>query len=322
MTLSILAMLTAVASAQTEPPVSVAVDCAEIDEAVMRRVIEAELGTLVEPSAGDPDVTHVVVSCEEGVATLTVRDPVTGKSLERHVEIARAPARGRSRLVGLAVTELVAASWVELEVDDEPALPIVERTADPAVVAAARRVVRERTGIHRERPFRLASGFMLRAVGPVETLLLGGSISAAFAPADALSIALDVEIAHADVTVSLGSIDVLSASLSGALLLRAETGPLEWSGGAGVRVGIARFAGHANGASAVERPDVIGPWLGPIAVGRLVLTPFEPALVLFGVEVGFAVIETGGISIARGGSTDVATEGLWLGGQLAVGLSF
>ena len=105
-------------------PVSLEVDpCTGADSAEVRRVFELELGTSVPDNAtgngsgngrGDAEAS-VTIGCEETLILLRVRDSVTGKELSRRIDVP--PGAGRERLLALAATELLLASWIELEAD-------------------------------------------------------------------------------------------------------------------------------------------------------------------------------------------------------------
>src|SRR4029077_7676204 len=77
-------------------------------------------------------------------ASLRVLDPTTGKSVERSVALAQAAPTARARLLALAIAELVAASWSELESNPQPKAPPAEPLAPVEAREAARRVVEPR----------------------------------------------------------------------------------------------------------------------------------------------------------------------------------
>lgn len=122
-TLSV-AVLPGVAHGQVpagEPGVHVVVDpCTQSRAREVADVVEMELDIAVEYSA-QPSAAVTVgktvasVRCEDAVVVFAVDDAVTGKTLVRRVDEQRIIANGRSRLLGLILAELVAASWLELE---------------------------------------------------------------------------------------------------------------------------------------------------------------------------------------------------------------
>src|SRR5262249_28048912 len=88
-------------------------------------------------------VTRVAAHCfpDRDAVELTVNDPLTGKSLQRSVDLSAAGPAGRPRLLALSIIELVWTSWTELEADS-PAAP----GAAADIRAEALTAVRERRG--------------------------------------------------------------------------------------------------------------------------------------------------------------------------------
>jgi hypothetical protein len=67
--------------------------------------------------------------------SVTVRDSVTGKRLQREIALAAVPPDARPLTVALAVDELLRASWIELALPDAPA---ATRPVAPEIAALAR----------------------------------------------------------------------------------------------------------------------------------------------------------------------------------------
>jgi hypothetical protein len=67
--------------------------------------------------------------------SVTVRDSVTGKSLQREIGPAAVPADARPLTVALVVDELLRASWIELALPDAPA---AARPVSPEIAALTR----------------------------------------------------------------------------------------------------------------------------------------------------------------------------------------
>jgi hypothetical protein len=152
-TLVVIASLSSTARAQGQerPPVSLDLrldepGCGVTDREALLRVVRLELeGATVAEATGDAvSATRVTVSCQGDLVALRVDDPITGKALERSVSLAGVVAPVRARIVGLAIVELVAASWIELELRrPPPAEDIIasaaQRRTEHAAVAVARR---------------------------------------------------------------------------------------------------------------------------------------------------------------------------------------
>jgi hypothetical protein len=92
----------------------------------VRRIASVELrAVVVEPTEAEGAVTHAVVACRGGEAELQVSDAATSKQLQRIVSLSDATSPARARLLALAIAELVAASWEELESNPQPKVAAV-----------------------------------------------------------------------------------------------------------------------------------------------------------------------------------------------------
>ena len=119
---------------------SVSIDIAGCDPDLAResrRIAAIELRATLVDTAPDATVTQVRATCRATFAELEVVDPTTGKSLGRTVTLAEAPPNGRARLLALAVAELVAASWSELQSNPKPRALAATQLAPSAAREAA-----------------------------------------------------------------------------------------------------------------------------------------------------------------------------------------
>ncbi|MFZ5891551.1 MAG: hypothetical protein ACOY0T_10910 [Myxococcota bacterium] len=107
--------------------------CGEIREAEVERIVAAELGS---QSANEPeptDPTWILGSCQGSRVLLEVVDVVSRKTLRRNFDFGRASPKARARLIAIASSELVLASWAELalhphlRVEPEGPAPLPER---------------------------------------------------------------------------------------------------------------------------------------------------------------------------------------------------
>src|SRR5262249_57015189 len=97
--------------------------CVDAPAGQVRRLLAIDLGALlVDPEIPVAGATRASVGCDGTLTLLRVDDPVTGKSLTREVDIASSPPNARARLVALAVSELISASWTELATNPTPAV--------------------------------------------------------------------------------------------------------------------------------------------------------------------------------------------------------
>jgi hypothetical protein len=251
-TLIVIASLSPAARAQTleRPPVSLDLrldepGCAVTDREALLRVVRLELeGATVAEATGDASsATRVTVSCSGDLVALRVDDPLTGKALERSVRLAGVAAPVRARIVGLAIVELVAASWIELELRTPP-------PADDVITSAAQRRT-ERAAVavaRRRRPAPARRDLVLdAAVGERQhenDLLLRAVEARASYRAGWFRIGVDGRYEAGERRLEMGTIDFDAwtggARATGALVFDR----LELDAGLGARAGAARLAGH------------------------------------------------------------------------------
>jgi len=123
------------------PPVHLDLSkCPRLDAASVRRIFAADLGT--KPDApSSPDVTEVSVRCEGVKVIMKVRDPLSRKAVRRTFDSTTFGDRGEARLVALAASELVIASWTELDANPQPSVAGEGPPPRAETLATARAVV-------------------------------------------------------------------------------------------------------------------------------------------------------------------------------------
>lgn len=108
----------------------------ELAQAV-QRLIDIELSTL---SSASLPTAQAYVLCElTGAVTIRIDDPLTNKTLARTLDLSRVAASARVRALALAVVELLAASWTELDrptVSETQAVTLQPRVQDRAMLRA------------------------------------------------------------------------------------------------------------------------------------------------------------------------------------------
>lgn len=118
------------AVAQTTPALPIALEleaCPDLDHALVTRLVGIELSAEGDAALQPEDLTRATARCDaDGIATVEVDDPTTGKHSTRRVRLDPA---GTERLLALAIVELVAASWAEHFVRPRAEVPRVDRTA-------------------------------------------------------------------------------------------------------------------------------------------------------------------------------------------------
>jgi hypothetical protein len=273
-----------------------------------QRIAAIELRATLVDGAPDATVTQVTATCRNTLAQLDVIDPNTGKSLARTVALTDAPPNGRARLLALAVAELVAASWSELQSNPQPRAAPATPLAPYGARQAARAAVADRS-------FELAAAFDVHVLASGDWLFGGGARAAVwvsplfFARFDALA-------DYAELGRSGGSVAVMMPSMSVAL------GASRWIGTSlrpaislGLRGGYVRMNGIADGRAAT--PDhQQGVWLGPEVVLQVSAWPQARVHPILGVAAGAHLVGVRGTTMEKG--RDVEAVGLWGGINAAV----
>jgi hypothetical protein len=233
------ALVATPADADDPPGVAIEADCAAVDREVMLRVVRVELGSAI--VTGDAaDVTRVTAICEPDRVHLRVDDPITGKALERSIELGEVDATVGARLLGLAIVELVAASWIELEL--RPAPP-PER--EEAVVAAVRR----RMPAPRRPPVEKAAISLAASVGERrhehQLTMRAAEIRASYR-LGWLSLGVDGGAGAGERPVTAGSIDVLLWTVGAHAAAQLDLDRLRLETGIGASAGSARLRGRSE----------------------------------------------------------------------------
>jgi len=299
------------------PPIVLVLDpCAGVDAQEVRRLVPIEMGAPLVPGAGDPrDTTRVSVGCVVGapkLVRLEVRDPTTGRSLERVVTLEGVSKADQARLVAIASVELVAASQgdpghaagsasVPTAMAPSPPLSLTATPAPPRPAPARWRV--------------LASG-SLRYFAGLPRVLPGGDVALERALPRRLDVAADVAVESAGQPTALGDVDAFVASLGVVATLRAARGAMTWEAGLGARGGVARLAGE--GTATVLARTVSEPWIGPVVVARATLALGRAFVASLGGEVGYVTSDVVG---RVDGRPDLGVRGAWWNATLGVGFA-
>ena len=250
------------------------------------------------------------------VVELRVDDAVTGKSLWRSIELQKADPGVRARLLSLALSELIFASWAELLVTPEPAVP----AATPAASAAARQA----TSVQVERKLPRAVpplGVQLSGLGAAFVLwgepsvCFGGGARATGDHRYHLGWDLDVLVQHGATATVLGTVNRDLVSARAALLFHQRVPYLTLRGGLGARLGAAKLAGEPADAKTTLGASVWGPWGGPLLTLGLSAAAARLRLDL-SIEAGYVVSP---VAARVGGVRAVALDGTWFGIQLGLG---
>jgi len=303
----------------------------------LQRIVGAELGVAVAarpkneqqaqntPEGVDPlhsgedsNTTLVEVSCVDEWIRLEVFDPVSGKTLVRHVSLGQSNPAIRTRMLGLSIAELVAASWIELSAPAAKRMHIVE--------AKASERLRETALSAAQRTLALPSSYEFEALGAMrrfgssQLTTAGAGARASWIQRGWLGVGGDLLLEGGSADVPLGSIRAILASTGLSLRLRRNLGWLAVEGGFGLRVGLVGMQGVAGEVTPVpEARAATLLWAGPMAMLRM--QAFLPRKFIFVVGV-----EAGRVTRAADGRVDGRTvlsiDKDWVGITVGPGLSF
>lgn len=252
-------------------------------------------------------MTKVTAVCRSTLAALAVADPTTGKSLERTVALTEAAPTGRARLLALAVAELVAASWSELQTNPQPRAPAATPLAPYAVRESARAAVADRS-------LEVAAAFDVHRLSGGD-FLFGGGVRAAVWLSPMLLARFDVLADYGELERGTGSVAVIMPSASAALGLSPWGGTfLRPALSLGLRGGYVRMNGIADGQTATGARQQ-GAWLGPELALQVSAWPRARVHPIVGIATGVHLL---GVRGTVDGGRDVQAVGFWSGVSVAL----
>jgi hypothetical protein len=292
------------------PGVSITmVGCDPVLAGEAQRIATVELRATLVNAPPDPSVTRVTAVCQGASAALEVRDPMTGKSLQRTVALTETAPNARARLLALAVAELVAASWSELENNPQPRAPPAEPLAPYAAREAARAAVAGRS-------VELAAVVDLHFLASGDGLA-GGGARAAFWLSPIAFVRVDVLANYAELGRTTGSVAVVMPSASVAIGVAGWLGArLRPAASAGIRSGYVWMNGVASSTAAMGSRQQ-GAWIGPELSVQLTAWPRARVHPVLGVAAGAHLV---GVRGTVGDDRDVEAIGFWGGLSVAVTL--
>ena len=283
----------------------------------MRGIVSVELHTRVAEavSRDDFEATRVSVDCVDELATISIDDVLTHKSVSRAIDMAGTASIARPHLVALAIVELLAASWYELAVTPtvQPARPMPAAPEHDAALAF----------VHDRLPRAPSRKLVVAAVADLLSFsrvarLWGGSVEVTGDLRRWLAWQGALGMARGTRSTPLGLVTADSASAELAVALQARSARLAVHAGLGLRLGSAWLSGSPSAASAVGG-SVQGLWWGPLAtIGGCLRGP-GPVVWLAAVEGG---VTARGVVADVQGSTSTSLDGPWLRIGLGAGLAF
>jgi hypothetical protein len=313
------------AGAQTaRPPIVLVLDpCAAVDADEVRRLVPIEMGAPLAAPTGDgaatppadaarADTTHVFVGCVPGspqLVRLEVRDPESGRHVDRVITLVGESKTDQARLVAIVAVELVAASRTELR-EAPPATATPDPRALAVTVTPAPPVEPPRA---RWRAFALGS---LRHIQGLPRVLPGGGLGLERGFARGFALSADALAEGIGQPTALGDVDAFLASLGVLGSWRVEHGHLAGEAGVGARGGFARLAGRATSATTVRPGVLAAPWAGPLLAARAQASVSRRLVLSVGGELGYV---TSAVAGHVEGHPDVAVSGAWWNVVLGVG---
>jgi hypothetical protein len=325
------ALLVSVASVVwAQPPVNLEiVHCDTLDEQEVARIFAAELGASLH--AGHlPQITRVAVECARHRAVLRVKDPVTRKGVSRAVALDKDAPETHARLVAIAATELVLASWAELEFNPEPRVPPAGEEPPPEVSEAARRTVAvhqaeaqgKRTGRRRRRDEPPPTELRFLVLGSSRVFFahraafFGGGLRAAAELSDTVSWWVDLVSEGGTATFELKEYDVWLGSAGAGLMFFRRWGATTVRLGGGLRAG-------ATGGSSLDAGSGSDPEARRVSKGQAAMLGWPLAMGSLSSKLGRAVVVelTAESSYMWAPTEQPALTGIWLAGQAGIGIS-
>jgi hypothetical protein len=333
MTAAVAALAALFAAAPSALEVSLDIDrCPALPRDQVFQLVALELDARVtapdraaEPPPATPHTTRVEVACAGSDVELQVIDRLTGKRLTRTMALGARDTQVATRVVAIAVAELVLTSWMELTL---PRAAAAGPPADgPPAAPELRRAAQERAQRHLRRG--AGSGYVLavgQALGPFDGVGLawGGGLRFGWTPGarDADDAPLwrpgfDLELTGArnDARRGLGAVDISMWSAALRVSMRFVRGASWFDAGAGGRLGVARLEGTPADTTTTRGATLAGTWAGPLVyagVGRR----FWRLVATAGVEGGTVLRAVSGL-VDDGPAISFA--GRWLSGTLAIG---
>jgi hypothetical protein len=291
------------------------------------RLVRLELGVAVSaPALASSRATRVEIVCDGSKVAFAISDPQTGKRLTRSMALTARTENVATRMIALAVSELVLASWVDLT-DPAPAVPAgatappplelrlaapgpAERQIPPPTGTAYVLLLGQATGPFSGVGLGWGGGFRIGWTAGRHWMQIGKGTITGHPAVD-----LDLTGAWANVDSSLGTIRVSMWSVSPRASFRLRRGPAWLDLGAGARFGLAQIEGAPLDSLTTQGRTLVGTWAGPagylgagLRLRRLVMAA--------GIEAGYVLRS---VAALVDDGAPVSISGHWLSGSVALG---
>jgi hypothetical protein len=300
------------------PPVNVTLEgCPQLNPIEVQRIFSAELGS-ANPGVSDPSVTEVTITCDGARVVVRVKDPLSRKTVQRSYDTSTFDEKATPRLIALAASELVLASWAELYSNPTPTVEPEGPKPSPEEALAARRALRELSffadepevptdqpdmGDAEVRVLRVLGLFSIRGLPEDDSQLYGGGLRVGEERFRLVGWSLDSLIERGTLVAHSGErstrSEATSWTIGGALLAY-----YSYKQVLTVRLGV----GLRAGAVFADKPRV-APWGWPLGVSVLTLRA-QSFVMDFSGEGGYVAFPASGGEVS----------GFWLSGQVGIGM--
>jgi hypothetical protein len=299
--------------------------CTGTDQALVRRLAALELGGTLDDEQPVGTTTVVHADCRDAEVQVVIDDPVTGKMISRTLDLPDQPRDARSRLLGLAISEAVLASWAELAITPVPAAPSPGTAASPDVRRQATQIAEQhmRQGTAESRD---GAGRWQISAGPDLRWFGSGLVEPGLAlrtvhwlqSYSSFGAGLDLDLGFAEASVAdTGHASATGLSVAPLLAMRTTLGRLLAAAGVGWRLGLVHLAGEPVDTLRAGR-TAFALWTGPLVALDLEVRIWRSAFVHAGVESGLVLLPARG---TISGVRVLSFEGSWVRGVLSLGMS-
>ena len=317
----VLVLLAMAATSANRAPLRLQFDkCPDIDQVTVSRVVTMELQAGLTDERQDGAVTTARAQCADGRVGLTIDDPVTGKTTTRTLDLEGQPRNVRSRLLGLAISEAVLASWIELHLTPEPPSSRPDAVAPPETRREAAHVAERRSQVAApsgaEAPWEIIAGPEGRWFSSgLPTYGLSGGARYWLDHHPLAGVGLDFDGSYGVHSVpTVARATSTSFSFAPCLLMRSAFAHILVTAGAGWRVGLALLSAEPESLRAGRA--LWRAWTGPFLAADLGVPLSGPLFLRASVEMGYVLVPAlGRVASAR----VIELDGSWLGGLLSLG---
>ena len=283
--------------------------------AAVEHLIELELrAPMSERSREGTTLVTVQTVPDSSLVRIKADDAITGKTLSRTVDRLALGANGSTRLLALAIVELLTASWAELETNPRPFAAPVGPHASADERSSALATVHARGSERR--------GTQVSGLGVVDGMfggtgaMAGGGVRIVPELPHHLALPIDLTELHGTRSFAIGDVTIDALSIDVSLVYEKRWGRLGLRAGAGGRVGAVRFGAHAT-RDTVVASSIWSASGGPVASISGVVAATRRLAVELLLEGGYGFART---EARAEGTTRVGYDGPWIGAGLSVGV--